>query len=132
LLDRVDLRIDVAPVSRAELFGELTPSENSAAIARRVQSARSSALARWGVAGWRMNSEVPGLALRDRRWRLPPPVVAAAETHVERGQLSARGFDRVVKMAWTIADLAGHDLPDSSDVAEALFFRLGRGTAWVA
>jgi magnesium chelatase family protein len=132
LLDRVDLRIDIAPVSRSELFGSVVPSDSSAVVAGRVKAARAASLARWSGCGWRTNAEVPGLALRDGRWRLPAHVVAAAESHVERGQLSARGFDRVVKMAWTVADLSGHDLPDSGDVAEALFFRLGRGTAWVA
>ncbi len=72
LLDRVDLRIDVAPVSRAELFGaEPAPSESSAAVAARVSTARTAAATRWAPRGWRTNSEVPGLALREKRWRLP-------------------------------------------------------------
>ena len=132
LLDRVDLRIDVAPVSRAELFGTEPTSDSSAVVAARVDAARSAAIERWGQSGWLTNSEVPGLALREARWRLPPAVVGTAEMHVERGQLSARGFDRVIKMAWTIADLEGRVAPGVSAVAEALFFRLGRGTAWVA
>jgi magnesium chelatase family protein len=131
LLDRVDLRIDVAPVSRAELFGAGPVAETSAQVALRVRAARAAATSRWAESGWRTNSDVPGLALRERRWRLPPAVAVDAETHVERGQLSARGYDRVVKMAWTIADLAGHTVPDSADVAEALFFRLGRSSAWI-
>ena len=41
------------------------------------------------------------------------PVLAEAEAHLERGELSGRGFDRVLRMAWTVADLAGHTVPDA-------------------
>ncbi len=132
LLDRVDLRIELAPVPRAELFDAAPPGESSTAVAGRVATARAAAGHRWQDVGARTNGEVSGLTLRDRRWRLPNTVAAAAEAQVERGQLSARGFDRVVKMAWTISDLAGHTVPDGNDLAEALFYRLGRGSTWPA
>ena len=83
-----------------------------------------------------------GLAGRTARCRAPRcaigpggcrrPVLAEAEAHLERGELSGRGFDRVLRMAWTVADLAGHAVPDAGDVAEALFYRVGRGSAWAA
>ena len=51
---------------------------------------------------------------------------------LERGELSARGFDRILRLAWTVADLAGRDRPDAADVGEALFFRMGQGESWAA
>jgi magnesium chelatase family protein len=44
---------------------------------------------------------------------------------VDRGHLSARGFDRILRLAWTIADLDGRAIPESGDVAEALGMRMG-------
>lgn len=132
LLDRIDLRFQVEPVTRAELFGEQHPGETTATVAARIERARNAAAARWLHTGWAVNGEVPGPMLREPPCRLPRKVAAVAEAHVDRGQLSARGFDRVLRMAWTVADLAGHDRPDAGDVAEALYFRIGRGTSWGA
>ena len=97
LLDRVDLRVDVDPVPRADLF-DPGPSRGAHGRGRRSgwRSARRPR-ARWTRSGWRINAEVPGRALRYRRWRLPPSAVLEAERHLERGQLSARGFDRVLR-----------------------------------
>jgi magnesium chelatase family protein len=46
--------------------------------------------------------------------------------YVDRGTLSARGYDRVLRIAWTVADLDGRSHPDAGDVAEALSMRMGR------
>jgi magnesium chelatase family protein len=132
LLDRVDVRVVVDPVSPADMFAEADAGESSAVVAERVRRAREVAQARWASSGWRVNGEVPGSALRDRRWRLPRPVLGEAEAHLERGELSGRGFDRVLRLAWTVADLAGRTVPDGGDVAEALFYRVGRGSTWAA
>ncbi len=70
--------------------------------------------------------------LRARPWRLPRAAIGSVETALERGQISARGFDRVLRLSWTLADLAGRTSPDAGDVAEALFFRTGRDPAWAA
>jgi magnesium chelatase family protein len=71
------------------------------------------------------NAHVPGAVLRERRWRLPVKTLSLAERFLDRGQLTARGFDRVLRIAWTTADLNGHDSPGPDDVAEALFLRMG-------
>jgi magnesium chelatase family protein len=55
-----------------------------------------------------------------------------AEAYLDRGQLSVRGFDRVLRMAWTVADLQSHAVPDAGDVSEAMFFRLGWDESWAA
>lgn len=125
LLDRIDLRLDVAPVTRAELFGLDDPGDPSAVVAASVAQARAVAAARWAELGWSLNAHVPGPVLRSARWALPHSVVGAALDSLERGWLSARGFDRVLRLTWTIADLAGHTVPTPEDLAEALYLRLG-------
>ncbi|MEP6599788.1 MAG: YifB family Mg chelatase-like AAA ATPase [Actinomycetota bacterium] len=131
LLDRLDLRVYVDAVPHAELLGEPVQREASSVVACRVAAARAAATNRWGERGWRTNAEVPGSALRARPWRLGRSALVAAERHLERGELSARGFDRVLRLAWTIADLGGNAIPDAGDVSEAVFFRTGT-TSWAA
>ncbi len=75
---------------------------------------------------WRTNASVPGHVLRTPPWRLPREVSWPVERAVDQGVLSARGFDRVLRAAWTLADLAGRDRPDLGDVSEAIELRLRR------
>ncbi|MFF4404628.1 YifB family Mg chelatase-like AAA ATPase [Streptomyces sp. NPDC001404] len=123
LMDRVDLRVTVEPVARSELTGPGT-AEPTAVVASRVLAARERAADRYMGTPWRTNSEVPGHELRTR-WRAGPGALAEAERDMERGLLTARGLDRVLRVAWTVADLAGHDRPDAEDVAQALELRTG-------
>ncbi|WP_405722571.1 YifB family Mg chelatase-like AAA ATPase [Streptomyces sp. NBC_01537] len=130
LLDRVDLRVDVEAVSRSELLGHLGESESTRTVAARVREARDRSAARYEGTPWRTNSEVPGHELRTR-WRMAPGAMRPAEQDMERGLLTARGLDRVLRVAWTVADLGGHDRPDGVDMARALELRTGvrRGVA---
>ncbi|MFI1093114.1 YifB family Mg chelatase-like AAA ATPase [Streptomyces sp. NPDC020917] len=129
LLDRVDLRVEVDAVSRAELIGH-GRGESTADVAARVLEARDRAAARYQDTPWRMNSEVPGHEIRTR-WHVAPGALHAAERDMERGLLTARGLDRVLRVSWTLADLAGHPRPDPGDVLQALQLRSGfsRGAA---
>jgi magnesium chelatase family protein len=124
LLDRVDLRVEVDRVTRSELGGRSAPGESTATVADRVREARARALARLADTPWRTNSEVPGRELRSR-WHAAPGAMDEAERNLERGVLTARGLDRVLRVAWTVADLVGHDRPDAADVALALQLRTG-------
>jgi magnesium chelatase family protein len=124
LLDRVDLRVDVQPVGRFELMRSSGPGESTARVAARVHEARCRAAARLTDTPWSVNGEVPGHELRTR-WAPAPGALAAAERDLERGLLTARGLDRVLRVAWTVADLAGHGRPDEDDVAFALELRTG-------
>ncbi|MEV7727704.1 YifB family Mg chelatase-like AAA ATPase [Streptomyces sp. NPDC087917] len=130
LLDRVDLRVTVAPVTRSDLLGRGGRGESSEAVAGRVREARERAAARLVGTPWRLNSEVPGHELRTR-WPAGPGALGVAERDMERGLLTARGLDRVLRVAWTVADLRGNDRPDPLDVAVALELRTGiaRGAA---
>ncbi|BAL92231.1 putative magnesium chelatase [Actinoplanes missouriensis 431] len=125
LLDRIDIKVTVQPLRAVQLTDLSVPAESSAVVADRVVRARENARARWAQAGWRLNTEVPGPALRRRPWGLPPPDTALLRAALDRGALSARGFDRVLRLAWTIADLDGRDRPAKSDVAEAFQMRMG-------
>jgi len=119
LLDRVDLRIEMLAATRADLRGGSGPPEGTAVVAERVAAARDRMAARLADTPWRVNAEVPGHVLR-RLWKLPWEVVGEAERLLDRGVLTARGVDRVVRVAWTLADLAGRDVPDAGDVRVAL------------
>ncbi|MEU9129124.1 YifB family Mg chelatase-like AAA ATPase [Kitasatospora sp. NPDC048540] len=124
LLDRVDLQVQVASVTRAELLGADSPAESTRAVAARVAQARARAAARLVDTPWRTNAEVPGYELRSR-WRVAPGALADAERDLERGLLTARGLDRVLRVAWTVADLAGRNRPGRLDVRTALMLRTG-------
>jgi magnesium chelatase family protein len=55
--------------------------------------------------------------------RLPPATTAAIDRALERGLLTMRGYDRVLRLAWTVADLDGATSPSADHVAHALFLR---------
>jgi magnesium chelatase family protein len=128
LLDRIDLRVDLPPVTRAAWFDGLAPPEPTTVVAARVASARAAAEERLRPVGLTVNAQVPGRLLRER-WAIPRAALALAERALERGALSVRGFDRVMRVAWTCADLAGRAVPGADDVAEALGMRLQRVAA---
>jgi magnesium chelatase family protein len=125
LLDRIDIQIRIQPLSAAMLMTAPAEAEGSAAVAARVAQARASAAARWSEWGWRVNAEVPGPRLRQPPWRLPAEDTAALRAGLDRGLLSARGFDRILRLAWSIADLDGRQRPSGSDVDEAAQLRMG-------
>ncbi|MEU6219079.1 YifB family Mg chelatase-like AAA ATPase [Streptomyces sp. NPDC047022] len=124
LLDRVDLRVEVEAVTRAELAGLGARGESTSTVAERVRAARERAATRLKGTPWRTNSEVPGRELRGH-WHPASGALEEAERSLERGVLTARGLDRVLRVAWTVADLVGRDRPDATDVALALHLRTG-------
>ncbi|MEU8888899.1 YifB family Mg chelatase-like AAA ATPase [Streptomyces sp. NPDC048442] len=124
LVDRVDLLVRVEAVTRADLMGQGGRGESTEVVAARVREARERAAARLDGTPWTNNSEVPGHELRTR-WQSAPGALGAAERDMERGLLTARGFDRVLRVAWTVADLGGHDRPNEADLELALQMRTG-------
>src|SRR5207249_2472866 len=113
LLDRVDLLVRLMPVTAAQLLQDPSAAEPSRTVAERVAKARATAAARWSGYGWQTNAEVPGSVLRRRPWRLSRPSTVELERQVTAGALSARGYDRVLRIAWTNADLDGRGNPDA-------------------
>jgi magnesium chelatase family protein len=125
LLDRVDLRVTLQAVTSAQLIREDYAAEPSATVLARVVEARDVAAKRWARFGRRTNAEVSGAQLRSPEFRLPLATTRRLTGHVDRGTLSARGFDRLIRVAWSIADLDGRDRPDHADIDEAFALRGG-------
>jgi magnesium chelatase family protein len=59
-----------------------------------------------------------------RHWPIPQTALTSLSTELDRGELSTRGVDRVMKVAWTLADLAGRDQPRRDDVDHAFALRV--------
>jgi magnesium chelatase family protein len=121
LLDRMDLSIEVVPVPAAEM-SRAPAGETSAIVAARVAEARERQRARYGADGPRCNAVADGAAL-ERGLAADAAARALAEQAAERLRLSARGFVRTLRVARTIADLAGSGAVTRAHVAEALAFR---------
>jgi magnesium chelatase family protein len=125
LLDRVDIHLSVAKATIPRGMSAELPRLTSAQARERVVTARSAADERWRDTAWRTNAEVDGAFLRSRQMRLPAAVTRPIDRGVERGGLSLRGYDRVLRVAWTLADLDGATQPSLEHVGRALFLRQG-------
>ncbi|WP_088313376.1 YifB family Mg chelatase-like AAA ATPase [Kineosporia sp. R_H_3] len=121
LLDRVDLHLEVLAVSRAEMALDVAP-EPTAVVAARVAQARAAQRERLAGTPWSSNCEVPGWWLRSA-WPLGQAVTAELDQALDRGRLSIRGYDRVLRVAWTEADLAGRTAPGRGEVGRAILLR---------
>jgi magnesium chelatase family protein len=126
LLDRVDVKVELLPVGRAELLSDRQLTEPSAVVAERVREARLRAAQRLDGTPWRLNAEVPGSELR-RSYRPAGGALAPLERAMDLGQVSARGTDRIIRMSWTLADLAGLPKPGRDQIGAALGMWLGAG-----
>lgn len=121
LLDRIDIRLSVSPVPRGAFAEER--GESSAVVMARVEEARDVQRQRWSPRGHELNGRVPGSVLRRPPFRLPQQVTRAVDRYIDLGRISLRGYDRILRLAWTAADLAGHTVPDAGDVDFALALR---------
>ena len=121
LLDRIDLHVDVQAVAAADLVLP-PPAEGSAEVAARVKAARDLQTVRYEGEGVRSNAEADGNLL-ERVATPDEPGRRLLAQAAEAMRLSARGFHRVLRVARTIADLAGSDGIGRVHVAEALSYR---------
>ncbi|GLV51694.1 hypothetical protein TBS_22620 [Thermobispora bispora] len=124
LLDRVDVKVVINRATRAELLADRHRAEPSAVVAERVLAARERAARRLAGTPWRCNAEVSSAALH-REFRLPEDALAPIRRGLELGTLSPRGVDRILRVAWTLADLAGKDRPGEPETSAALAMWLG-------
>lgn len=123
LMDRIDLRVIVDPVSRTEM-AENELGESSAVIRQRVIAARAVAEKRFANESWKLNSQIPARALRTT---YQPERAAMNFLHdeLDRENLTARGLHKVIRTAWTLADLHHHEIVTLADVQQAYQLRDG-------
>ena len=121
LLDRMDLTIEVLPVPAMEL-SRAPAGEPTAEVAARVLLARQRQRDRYGADGPRCNAEADGAVL-EHSVNAEAPARALLEVAADRLRLSPRGFIRTLRVARSIADLAGAETVKRAHVAEALAFR---------
>lgn len=121
LLDRIDIQIEVMALSSSALRG-LGLGEPSSQVAARVAQARAHARRRLADTPWSLNSQVPGYWLRGPQADLDAQVLGLLELAMRAG-LSLRAIDRVLRVAWSIADLQGHERLTKTDVASAISLR---------
>ena len=129
LMDRIDMHIEVTPVAPADL-ADAAPGEPSAAIRQRVCRAREVQMKRFSnCAGVHTNAMMNAAMLREH-CRLDAASAALLEQAMTRLSLSARAYDRILKVARTIADLAGRARIEAADVAEAINYRSLDRESW--
>ena len=116
ILDRIDIHQRLNSVTRAMVRAD-TSAESSAQVAERVAEARLRGQRRWQGSGWCRNAEVPGHIARAG---LSDDCLSIVEKDVLQGQMSARGVDKVARLSWTLADLAGRDKIETDDVVLAM------------
>ncbi|WP_112236905.1 ATP-binding protein [Kribbella monticola] len=120
--DRIDIQRQILPAARGGEDGE--KPESTAVVAERVQAARDRQAFRYRDTGWLLNSQIPGPLLR-RQFQLDPTSQKTLENLYTEGRLTARGFDRVVRLAWTLADLEGTARPTPELTHQAYQLRSG-------
>jgi magnesium chelatase family protein len=124
LLDRIDIQFRVHRITSAQLrVSHELPRVSTSEARDRVVAARAATAERLRGTPWRLNSQVPGAWLRAPGVRLAHSVTAALDRALERGGITMRGYDRVLRVAWTLADLQGAAAPTAAHIGQALYLR---------
>lgn len=122
LLDRIDLHVEALPVEYDDLASE-QGGESSADVRARVMAARALQRARYkALPGVRCNAQLPSGALR-RYCRMTPAAEKILRSAFERLGYSARAYDRILRVARTVADLDGSEVLDTAHLSETLQYR---------
>jgi len=123
LLDRIDIRTFVEVPTRVELAAS-EPGESSSVVRSRVTAARAVAAERFAKDLWNTNSQIPANQLR-ARFRASKEGMAFLHNELDHERLSARGYHKVMRLAWTIADRNGVTTPGLAEVESAYHLRQG-------
>ncbi|WP_375400135.1 YifB family Mg chelatase-like AAA ATPase [uncultured Amnibacterium sp.] len=124
LMDRIDIQLRLDRVTAVQLrTAEERATVSTAQARQRVLAARARADERLAGTPWRRSVEVPGAWLRAPGRRLDPQARAPLDRALEIGRLTMRGYDRVLRLAWTLADLDGVDRPARAHIGRALALR---------
>jgi magnesium chelatase family protein len=124
VLDRIDMRVMVGPVDRGGDITGMPDGESTAAVAGRVARARRRQRERFATEPWTLNAQIPGPALRGR-YGIAERDRRLLDHAIAHGRLTLRGHDRVLRLAWTLADLAGRPRPTAEQIGLALTLRGG-------
>lgn len=127
LLDRIDIELHLARVSVAARARE-TSALTTDAARDRVREARLRSGHRLRETPWALNVQVPGTWLRDGPTAPSPAVRRPLDAALHRGALTLRGYDRVLRLAWSLADLAGRSQLGVDDIGRALYLKKGLTT----
>ena len=128
LMDRIDLHVEVTPVSREEMSVD-TPAESSAEVRKRVIAARKIQAERFKDTTVHTNTMMTSAMLR-RFCQLSAEARTLLDRAMERLQLSARAYDRIIKVARTIADLEGAADIEPHHISEAIGYRSLDRDSW--
>jgi magnesium chelatase family protein len=123
LMDRIDMRVQVDPVSRVEM-AQTELGESSADIRARVISAREAAATRFKNDTWKLNAQIPSRELRGK-YRPERSAMNFLHDELDRERITARGLHKVIRLSWTLADLSGHAIPTLDDAQRAYALREG-------
>jgi magnesium chelatase family protein len=121
LMDRIDIRVTVDPVGRVDLDSR-DLGEPSEVIRSRVIAARAIAAERFRDQPWKLNSEIPARALR-LDYRPEKAAMNFLHDELDKERITARGLHKTIRLAWTLADLEGRDIPSYSNVFNAYELR---------
>ncbi|MGN6327194.1 YifB family Mg chelatase-like AAA ATPase [Pseudolysinimonas sp.] len=123
LLDRVDIQLTVRRITAAQLRATPEHRRTSGDTRARIVAARGRAADRLRATPWRLNAQVSGPWLRSPAGAPVRGATAALDRALERGALTMRGYDRVLKVAWTVCDLEDAERPTAEHIGRALFLR---------
>ena len=123
LLDRMDIELTLTRVSVAQR--DNGPSISTAVARDRVADARARARHRLAGTPWRVNADVPGSWLREGPGAPAPVVRRPLDAALHRGALTLRGYDRVLRVAWSIADIEGRAQLSAEHIGRALYLKKG-------
>jgi magnesium chelatase family protein len=123
LLDRMDIELTLTRVSVAQR--DTGPSMSTAVARDRVVEARARARHRLHGTPWRVNADVPGAWLREGPAAPSPVVRRPLDAALHRGALTLRGYDRVLRVAWSLADIDGRSQLTAEHIGRALYLKKG-------
>lgn len=126
LRDRIDIELSLQRVSTTRSEAAMA-SVTSRDVRERVMAARERAARRLRATPWRTNARVAGPWLRNGPLAPDAAIRRPLDAALHRGALTLRGYDRVLRVAWSVADLAGNDRLEPSDIGRALYLKKGLG-----
>jgi magnesium chelatase family protein len=125
LVDRIDIEMKMARVSVAQASAATASGVTTAEAGARVAEARSRTAHRLRDTPWTLNAHTAGTWLRSGPFSPEPAVRRPLDAALHRGAITLRGYDRVLRVAWSLADLGGRDRLSVSDVGRALYLKKG-------